>query len=83
MCNKRIHSICFTITKYGVHTFKNGNNIIYILQFSYNVYVMFHYEIPWFYKDFKIENLCFLNLHSIHAARILGLSVEIMLSHLK
>ena len=29
----------------------------------YNVYVMFYYEIPWFYQDFKNENLCFLNLH--------------------
>ena len=38
--------------------------------------------IPWFYQDFKSENLCFLNLFSVHAARILGLSLE-MLSPLK
>ena len=28
----------------------------------------------------KSENLCFLNLYSVHAARILGPSLEIMLS---
>ena len=44
----------------------------------YNVYVMFYYEIPWFYQDFKNENLCFLNLHSVHAARILDLSLEML-----
>ena len=27
---------------------------------------------PWFYQDFKSENLCFLNLYSDHAARMLG-----------
>ena len=41
---------------------------------------MFYYVIPWFYQDFKSENLCFLNLYSVHAARILDLSLEIMLS---
>ena len=29
------------------------------------VYVMFYYEIPLFYQDFKSENLCFLNLSSV------------------
>ena len=41
---------------------------------------MFYYEIPGFYRDFKGENLWFLNLYSVHAARILDLSLEIMLS---
>ena len=43
---------------------------------------MFYYEIQWFYQDLKGENLCFLNLYSVHAARILDLSLE-MLSPLK
>ena len=30
-----------------------------ILQFSCNVYVKFYYKIPWFYQDFKSENLFF------------------------
>ena len=46
----------------------------------YNVYVMFYYKIPWFYQDFKSENLRFLNLHSVHAAKIRDLSLEVMLS---
>ena len=29
------------------------------IQFSFNVYLMFYYEILWFYQDFKSENLCF------------------------
>ena len=33
-----------------------------------------------FFQVFKNENLCFLNLHSVHAARMLDLSLEIMLS---
>ena len=41
---------------------------------------MFYYKISWFYRDFKSEMCVFLNLHPVHAARILGLSVEIMLS---
>ena len=44
---------------------------------------MFYYEIPWFCQDFKSESLCFLNLYSVRAARILDLSPEIMLSPLK
>ena len=57
---------------------------IYILQFSYtHVYVMFYYEIPGFYEVFKSENLRFLNLYSVHAARILDLSLKIMLNPLK
>ena len=50
--------------------------------YSFNyplVYVMFYYEILWFYQDFKTENLCFLNMHSVHAARILDLPLEIVL----
>ena len=43
-------------------------------------YVMFYYEIPGFCQDFKGEKLWFLNLYSIQAARILDLSLEIMLS---
>ena len=41
---------------------------------------MFYYEIPWFYQDFKSKNLCFLNLRSVHATRILSLSLEVTLS---
>ena len=48
-----------------------------------DVYVMFYYKIPWFYQDFKSEDLCFLNVYSVHAAKILDLSLEIMLSPLK
>ena len=46
----------------------------------YNVYVMFYYKIPWFYQDFKSENLRFLNLHSVHAAKIRDVTLEVMLS---
>ena len=42
--------------------------------------LMFYCKIPWFYQDFKSENLYFLNLYSVHTARILDLSLEIMLS---
>ena len=28
----------------------------------YTAYVMFHYVTPWFYQDFKSENLCVLNI---------------------
>ena len=41
---------------------------------------MLYHEIRWFYQDFKSENLCFLNLFSVHAERILDLSLEVMLS---
>ena len=53
---------------------KNYNSHIY------NVRVMFSYEFPWFYQEIKSENLCFLKLYSVHAAKILDLSLEIMLS---
>ena len=46
----------------------------------YNIYVMFYYETTWFYQNFKNENLCFLNQYSVDAARILHLSLEVMLS---
>ena len=45
----------------------------------YNVYVIFYYEIPWFYQDFRSKNPCFLNPYSGHVARILNISLEIML----
>ena len=48
--------------------------------FTIIIYIMFYYKIPWFCQDFKSENLWFLNLYSVHAARILDLSLEIMLS---
>ena len=51
-----------------------------ILQFSCNVYVMFYYEISWFYQHVKSGNLWFLNMYSVHGAKILDLSLEIMLS---
>ena len=44
------------------------------------VYGIFDYVIPWFYQDFKSENLCFLNMNSVHAEGILDLSPEINLS---
>ena len=39
---------------------------------------MFYFEIPWLCKNFKGENLCFLNLHLLHAVRIMGLSLEMI-----
>ena len=56
----------------------NNNNNNNDLQVSYicNVYVLLYYEITWFYQDFKSQILCFLDLHSVHAARILDLSIE-------
>ena len=36
---------------------------------------MFYYEIPWFYQDFKSENL-----YLVYAASKLDLSLEVMLS---
>ena len=44
-----------------------------------NDYVKFYYKIPWFYQDFKSENLCYLNLYSVHAARLLNLTLGVML----
>ena len=41
---------------------------------------MFYYKISWFYQNFKSENLCFLTLFSIHAVRIMDLSLKVMLS---
>ena len=41
---------------------------------------MLFYEIPWLNQDFENENLYILNLYSVPAARILDLSLEIMLS---
>ena len=40
---------------------------------------MFYYKIRWFHQDFKSEN-CFLNMYSVQAARILDLSLDIMLT---
>ena len=37
------------------------------------VYVMSYYEIPWFTKILKVK-ICFLNLYSVHATKILDLS---------
>ena len=41
---------------------------------------MFYYEISRFYKDFKSENPCFLNLYLFHVETILDLSLEVMLN---
>ena len=41
---------------------------------------MFYYKTLWFYQDFKSENLCFLNMYSVHRVKILDLSLDIMLS---
>ena len=49
------------------------------IQFSCTVYVIFYSEIWWFYQDLKNENLSFLNLYSVHTAKIQDLSLEIML----
>ena len=42
----------------------------------YDIYVVFYHEMPWFYQDLKSKNLYFLNLYSVHAARILHLSLD-------
>ena len=39
---------------------------------------MFYFEIPWFEQDFKSEDLYFSNLCSVHTARILNTSLEIV-----
>ena len=39
---------------------------------------MFYYKIPYFHRDFKNENLCFLNRYSVHTARILDFSLEVI-----
>ena len=54
------------------------NYIFYSSHINY-VYVMFYYEILWIYQNFKSENL-FFYLYLFHAARILDLSLEVMLS---
>ena len=66
---------------------KNKNNLKNLnkkkkkkLQFSCTIYVIFYSEIWWFYQDFENENLSFLNLYSVHTAKIQDLSLEIMLS---
>ena len=42
---------------------------------------MFYYEILWFYQDFNSENLWFFRyVYLVHAARVLELSLEVMLS---
>ena len=61
--------------KYSLSKTKKIKIIVYILQFSHNVYVTFDLVI-------LKGKICFLNLFSVHAARILGLSLE-MLSPLK
>ena len=34
---------------------------------------MFYYKISWFYEDVKSQNLRFLNMYSVHVARMLDL----------
>ena len=51
-----------------------------LLKFLFKNENIDNYEIPWFYQEFKSENLQFLDLYSAHAARILDLLLEIMLS---
>ena len=58
---------------------KEKKNILYNSHICY-IYLMFHYKIPWFYQDFKSENLWFLNMYSVHEAKILDLSLQIMLN---
>ena len=55
---------------------QKNNNINNNNPYIYNAYVMFYYKIPWFYQYFKNKNLYFLNSYSVHAARILDLSVK-------
>ena len=43
-----------------------------------NVYVMFFLRNTVVYQDFKSENLCFFNLFSYHATRILNLALKII-----
>ena len=49
------------------------------LQFSCNVYGKFYDKISWFYQDLKKVFSSF-DLYTVHGARILDVSVEIMLS---
>ena len=71
------------INKQNKQTNKLTKNNRFYNSHIYNVYVMFYYEIPWFYQIFKSENLYFLNLYPVHAAKILNLSLEVMLNPLK
>ena len=41
---------------------------------------MFYYEILWFYQDFNSKICGFFDMYLVHAARILELSLEVMLS---
>ena len=41
---------------------------------------MCYYEIPCFHQYFENENLCYLNLYSVHATTKLDLSLKSMLS---
>ena len=93
--HERVKQSCFC-TNYSfkilVSEWKYKNNLkswiskTDLLQSSYtvyNVYIMFFCDIYWFYQDFKSGNLCFLNLYSVDAARILDLTLEVVLSPLK
>ena len=43
--------------------------------------MFYYYKVLWFYGDFTSKNLYFLNLFSVHAARIpMDLSLAVMLS---
>ena len=63
-------------------TYKNNlrNCELFYHSHIYTVSVIFFFKTQWFYQGSKSENLCFLNLFSVHAARTLDLSLEIMLS---
>ena len=41
---------------------------------------MFYCKIPFIYEDFQNENLCFLNLYSVHVEKKLNVSLGVMLS---
>ena len=89
MCNKRNQSLLYNNNIWRAHfqewkwkKFIKINFCLLCPLLKFYVYVMCYYEILWFYQDFKKENLCFLNLSSVYAATILGLSLEIMLSPL-
>ena len=49
----------------------------------YTAYVMFHYVTPWFYQDFKSENLCVFNIGPVtrHNVKSFQMRNETPLQH--
>ena len=49
----------------------------------HTAYVMFHYVTPWFYQDFKSENLCVFNIGPVtrHNVKSFQMRNETPLQH--